>query len=247
MDGLAIDAQGRLLLTMPEGVARVDPGSGKLGWAVPLSGCRSAVLPRPDGSFLVIRGAAVLRWDGSGFMILAGGFTGNAVLLGGPDNEVWMLDYHGSPRLPDISTQRLTRLGGSLGQEQRYFVNGDIAACDGVWLAEHRFFLIGENRYVVVDVDKTTQVIAQHYERELKVRPHLRGTTRLGDQTIMFAGRPGTVYRQDEAGQITPVMRHNASDFRCELVAGPNNHVYLLTHLGEETASRPMIVAISGH
>ena len=34
-DGIAVDPDGRLLLTMPQGVVRADPGTGACDWAVP--------------------------------------------------------------------------------------------------------------------------------------------------------------------------------------------------------------------
>jgi hypothetical protein len=44
IDGVAVDAGGRLLLTMPEGIARVDLGTGVIDWAVPIPGCRRGAL-----------------------------------------------------------------------------------------------------------------------------------------------------------------------------------------------------------
>src|SRR5581483_2014723 len=51
-DGIAVDPDGRLLLTMPQGVVRADPGTGACDWAVPVPGCRGSALPCPDGSIL---------------------------------------------------------------------------------------------------------------------------------------------------------------------------------------------------
>jgi hypothetical protein len=36
VDGIAVDPDGRLLLTMPAGIARVDLRTGRLDWAVPI-------------------------------------------------------------------------------------------------------------------------------------------------------------------------------------------------------------------
>ena len=82
-DGIAVDPDGRLLLTMPQGVVRADPGTGACDWAVPVPGCRGSALPCPDGSILVTCGEAILRWDGRECHIVAGGFTGGTSLSPG--------------------------------------------------------------------------------------------------------------------------------------------------------------------
>ena len=90
---ITVDTQERLLLTTAAGIVRADLGSGALGWAAPIPGCRGSALQRADGSILVICGETVLRWDGHDCQILAGGFTGGTSLLLGPDGQEWVFDY----------------------------------------------------------------------------------------------------------------------------------------------------------
>lgn len=90
-DGIAVDRDSRLLLTMPQGVVRADPGTGASDWAVPVPGCRGSALPCPDGGVLVTCGEAILRWDGRECHIVAGGLSGGTSLLRGPDGQTWAL------------------------------------------------------------------------------------------------------------------------------------------------------------
>lgn len=62
VDGIAVDLDGRLPLTMPGGIVRVDPATAGLDWAVPIPNCRRNALALPDGSILVLQGTSVLRW-----------------------------------------------------------------------------------------------------------------------------------------------------------------------------------------
>jgi hypothetical protein len=96
VNGVAVDLDGRLLLTMLAGVALVDLGMGSVDWAVPIPGCRRNALPRADGSVLVVCGETVVRWDKNELQIVAGGFTGGMSLPRGPDDEVWVFDYKGA-------------------------------------------------------------------------------------------------------------------------------------------------------
>jgi len=50
VDGVTVGPSGRLLLTMPDGVAGVDLGAGVSDWAVPIPGCPAARSPWPTGA-----------------------------------------------------------------------------------------------------------------------------------------------------------------------------------------------------
>jgi hypothetical protein len=54
VDGVAVDPDGRLLLTMPAGIAQANLGTGSVDWAVPIPSCRHNALPLADGSILVV-------------------------------------------------------------------------------------------------------------------------------------------------------------------------------------------------
>jgi Holliday junction resolvase-like predicted endonuclease len=84
VDGIAVDVDGQLLLTWPEGIVRINPATGAADWAVPIPGCRRSALVLPDRSILVLNGSVVLRWHQADVQIVAGGFTGGSCLLRGP-------------------------------------------------------------------------------------------------------------------------------------------------------------------
>src|SRR5258708_11731454 len=98
VDGIAIDLDGQLLLTMPRGIGRGDPGTGTLDWAVPIPGCRRGALALPDRSILVLQGASVLRWAQDEVQIVAGGFTGGTGLLREADKHSVGFYFNGEHR-----------------------------------------------------------------------------------------------------------------------------------------------------
>jgi hypothetical protein len=243
--GLSLDERERLLLTMTEGIVRVDLGSGVLDWVVPLPGCRAAPLPRAVGNYLVIRGAAVLRWDGAAFHILAGGFTGNSALLVGPGDEVWVFDHQVKQGRPVGGTATMTRLGAALGSERRYRIDCDSPIYDAVWLEDHRLFLAADGHFAVIDLDATKKVEPDHFP--VASEPHLRGTIRLDEHAVMLAALHGSVYRYEDNGQVMPVVRHNTLGIGCELASGLDGHAYLLAHQGPPQACVPIVIALSGY
>lgn len=243
--GLSVDERERLLLTMPEGVVRVDLGSGVMDWVVPLPDCRAAPLPRAAGDYLVICGAAVLSWDGIAFRIRAGGFTGNSALLAGPGDEVWVFDHQVKQGRPVGGTATVTRLGAALGSEQRYRIDCDAPIHDAAWLDERRLFLAADGHFAVIDLDETTKVEPDHFP--VASEPHLRGTIRLDEHTVMLAALHGSVYRCEENGQVMPVVRHNTLGIGCELAPGSDSHAYLLAHQGQPQACIPIVIALSGY
>lgn len=243
--GLSVDERERLLLTVPEGVVRVELHSGMMDWVVPLPDCRAAPLARAVGNYLVIRGAAVLRWDGVAFHILAGGFTGNSALLTGPRDEVWVFDHQVKRGQPVSGTATVTRLGEALGSEQRYRIDCVAPIHDAVWLGERRLFLAADGHFAVIDLDETTKVDPDHFP--VASEPHLRGTIRLDEHTVMLAARHGSVYRYEDNGQVMPVVRHNTLGIGCELASGLGGRIYLLAHHGQPQACIPIVIALSGY
>jgi Holliday junction resolvase-like predicted endonuclease len=245
VDGIAVDLDGRLLLTMPSGIARVDPDTGALDWAVPIPGCRRDALALPDGSILVLQGTSVLRWAQNEAQIVAGGFTGGTSLLHGPDDEAWVFDYKGAERLQFGSAVTLTRLGTELGHEERYLIDFRAGIWNAVWLTGRRFYLAGDGHFGVVDLDVTTTVAID--DRLRSPHPDQRGATRLDDHTVLTASRHGTVYRIDvETGQNTCAARLDMLALGCDMAAGGDGSMYVLEHRGGPRAFVPIVVKLSG-
>jgi hypothetical protein len=245
VDGIAVDPDGRLLLTMPAGIAGVDLGTGRLDWAVPITGCRGHALALADRSILVLQGAAVLRWHEDDVQIVAGGFTGGTSLLPGSRGEVWVFDYKGAGWLKAGLAVTLTRLGAELGQEERHTIDFRAGIWSAVWLSGRRFYLAGDGHFGVVDLDQTTTVEID--DRLRSPHPDQRGSMRLNDQAVLTASRHGTVYRIDvESGQNTRVAKLDMLALGCDLAAGQADSAYVLEHRGGPRAFIPIVVRLSG-
>lgn len=245
VDGVAVGPDGRLLLTMPAGIAQVDLGTGSVDWAVPIPGCRHNAVPRADGSVLVICGETVLRWDKDELQIVAGGFTGGTSLLRGPDDEAWVFDYKGAGWLKAGLAVTLTRLGTELGQEVRHTIDFQAGIWNAVWLSGRRFYLAGDGHFGVVDLDQTTTVSID--DRLRSPHPDQRGATRLDQRTVLTASRHGTVYRIDvESGQSTCVARLDMLALGCDMAASQHDSVYVLEHRSGPRAFIPIVVKLAG-
>jgi Restriction endonuclease len=245
-DGIAVDARGRLLLTMPDGIIRADLSSSVLDWAVPVPGCRGSALPCADGSILVTCGEAILRWDGHVCQIVAGGLTGGTSLLPGPDGQEWAFDYKGAAWLQFGTSVTLTRLGREMGQEQRYAVDFQAGIWSAVWLSGRRFFLAGDGHFGVADLDNSAAVPID--DRLISPHPDQRGAMRIDDHTVMTATRHGTVYRIDvETGNSMLMARLDMLALGCDMASGANGRAYVLEHRGSPRAFIPVVVELSGY
>jgi hypothetical protein len=246
VDGIAVDSNGRLLLTMPQGIAQADVSSGASEWAVPIPGCRRSALPRPDGSILVICGETILRWDGSECQIVAGGFTGGTSLLGGPEGQAWVFDYKKPEWLQFGMSVTLTQLGDEMGQEERHAVDFHAGIWNAVWLSRHRFFLAGDGHFGVIDLDKTASVPID--DRLRSPHPDQRGAIRVDERTVMTATRHGTVYRIDvETGKSDLVARLDMLALGCDMASDDRGRAYILEHRGSPRTFIPIVVALSGY
>jgi hypothetical protein len=245
-DGITVDPDGRLLLTMPQGVVRADPGTGACDWAVPVPGCRGSALPCPDGSILVICGETVLRWEGRECHIVAGGFTGGTSLLRGPDGQAWVFDYKTAQWLQFGMSVTLTCLGTEMGQEQRNGVDFQAGIWNAVWLSGRRFFLAGDGHFGVVDIDKTPTVPID--DRLRSPHPDQRGAIRIDEHTVMTTTRHGTVYRIDvETGETELIARLNMLALGCDMTSDDHGRAYILEHQGSPRAFIPIVVTLSGY
>ena len=247
IDGVAVDAGGRLLLTMPEGIARVDLGTGVIDWAVPIPGCRRGALALADGSILVLHGAAVLRWHANAMEVVGGAFTGGTSLLPGPDGEAWVFDYKTAGWAGGHRAVTLTRLGTDprLGDEERHTIDFHAGIWSAVWLSGRRFYLAGDGHFGVVDLDRTETVAIDDQLRS--PHPDQRGSTRVDERTVLTASRHGTVYRIDvDSGLSTCEARLDMLALGCDMAAGPPGIAYVLEHRGSPRAFVPIVVGLSG-
>jgi Restriction endonuclease len=247
VDGVAVDPSGRLLLTMPDGIARVDLGSGVTDWAVPIPGCRRSALAVADGGILVLHGAAVLWWRDHGVEIAGGGFTGGTSLLPGPDGEAWVFDYKTAGWAGGDRAVTLTRLGTDLrlGDEERHTVDFRAGIWSAVWLSGRRFYLAGDGHFGVIDLGRDETVAID--DRLRSPHPDQRGSMRVDERTVLTASRHGTVYRIDVgSGLSTCVAGLDMLALGCDMAAGPPGIAYVLEHRGGPRAFIPIVVKLSG-
>lgn len=245
VDGIAVDREGQLLLTLPAGIARIDPASGRGDWAVPIPGCRSHPLALPDGSILVLRDAAVLRWHDDDVQIVSGGFTGGTSLLPGPSGGPWVFDYKAAGWLQFGRAITLTRLGPELGREARYSIDFQAGIWSAVWLSGRRFYLAGDGHFGVVDLDQSNTVEID--DRLRSPHPDQRGSMRVDDWTVLTASRHGTVYRIDvQTGQSTRMAQLDMLALGCDLAAGQPGSAYILEHRDGPRAFIPIVVRLTG-
>ncbi|MFF2618323.1 protein kinase [Kitasatospora sp. NPDC058046] len=154
--GLALAPDGRVLVTVDGGIIDLDPRTGVTRWYLALAGCDGPVLPRDDGSFLVVRGGAVLRWHEGLLSAVAGGFPPGARLVAGDRGEVWVLSGSGVTFGSGKGTLALTWIGLEAGRQVRYPIAFDAAVRSTVCLGRRRFLLAAGGHHAVVDLALST-------------------------------------------------------------------------------------------
>ncbi|MGY0466568.1 protein kinase domain-containing protein [Kitasatospora sp. cg17-2] len=154
--GLALARGGRVLVTVDGGIVDLDARTGATRWHVALPGCEGPVLPRDDGSILMMRGGAVLRWHEGALTAVTGGFPAGARLVAGDCGEVWVLSGSGVTLGSGEGTLALTWIGGEAGRQARYPIAFDAAVRSAVCLGRRRFLLAAGGHHAVVDLALST-------------------------------------------------------------------------------------------
>lgn len=177
--GLACLPDGHVLITCPDGLLEVDPGSGQTRWRLLLPGCHGGVLVRGDGAVLVMCGSALVRWHDGRLQVVAGAFEEGAVLLPGPDDEPWVLSGYGATFGAGEGTLALTRAGETVGDQLRYPITFNAAVRSALWLDGRRFFLAAPRRSRLGTRTAVLPLGRSHRPRRREAaRPHRLGALR---------------------------------------------------------------------
>ncbi|MFJ4680493.1 serine/threonine-protein kinase [Kitasatospora sp. NPDC088783] len=151
--GLADGGRGLLLVTCPDGVITLDPGSGATGWLLRTPGCEGPVLPTVGQAVLVLRDGCVLEFGEHRTRVLAGGFPAGARLVAGSGGEAWVLSGSGAELgVPGSGTLALTLVPDRAGQQARFPVTFDAQVYSAVCLRGREFLLCGGGHSAVVDL-----------------------------------------------------------------------------------------------
>ncbi|MFJ8203234.1 serine/threonine-protein kinase [Micromonospora chalcea] len=153
--GFTVDG-ARMLITTGEGVIEVDTLRGTAHWLLPLAGCSGSALASADGGILVRRGSAVVEWKDDVLTPIAGNLSDARMLLWGPGGQAWALCGNGAEL--GGAMLALVRLGGTVGDQQRYSISFNANVLSAVWLGNLRFFLGAEGHSAVVDLGRGTMV-----------------------------------------------------------------------------------------
>ena len=143
-------------MTRPDGLLAVDTARGHAHWHLALPGCHGAPVVRANGAVLVLCGSTLVRWHDGQLNAVAGGFEGGAVLLPGPDGELWVLSGSGVTLGTGQGTLALTRTGDQAGDHVSYPITFDASVRSALWLDRRRFFLTASGHSAVVDLARTT-------------------------------------------------------------------------------------------
>jgi Holliday junction resolvase-like predicted endonuclease len=151
--GIAVEPDGRLLVTLPAGMAEVDLEARSARWAQGPTWMDRNPHVDPAGRVWVLRGAAVARLDGSRLRVVAGGFGGASTLFAGPGGVPWVLDRSGAAVGPYDSGAQLVRINDQLGDEECWRLRLPAsAAMNAAALGADRFFVLGSGQSARVDL-----------------------------------------------------------------------------------------------
>jgi len=243
----AVD-DARVLVTTEDGIVEVDLKRGGTDWALPLAGCRGALLVRPDGAVLTLCNDAVVGWKGGVLTPLAGGFGDARALLTGPVGEPWALSGHGATFGTGTATLALTRLGAQPGQQQRHSVHFDADVRTAGWLSDLRFFLAAAGHSAVVDLARSSAVHDQDWIETPHPSPgHL---VVVDPQTVITASPdPGgvyaTIYRTNVSRRTSDLVCEVATNRVHGLAAGPSGRLLLLGDVRGNAVGTPHPVLIT--
>ncbi len=151
LNGLA-SHDGRLLVTVEDGVVELDLRRPRLRRRLELTACDGKSFVEGDGSLLVARQCGVVRHRGDMVEVAAGGYARTPIIVSGVDGRPWLLD-RSTTGWPGNQPGHLVAPGGFLGDDQRHSCQLPAANCaNACWMREDTFLVLGDGHSCVVDV-----------------------------------------------------------------------------------------------
>jgi Restriction endonuclease len=240
--GMARGRANTLLLTTPDGVVEVDPRSGATTWALALTECRGTPAIRPDGSVMAVCGHAAVNWGNRTLTVAGGGFSGQASLLHGPGDTIWVLDFSGQACL--------TRLNAGPGDQEPHQIAFPAHVQSAAWLDAQRFYLAADGHSAVVDLDLSRTVDRQAWIET--PHPEPLGVMATSATTVITAGRAGTgvrgvLYRTDLANRDAELIADLSVNATGNLVATGEGQAFLVADVrGNNLQPHPILIHLTG-
>lgn len=181
INGLA-SHEGRLLITVEDGVVELDPRRSRVRRRLELTACVGNAFGEQDGSVLVARRDGVVRHHPEALDVVAGGYTRTPMIVPGVDGVAWLLD-RSTTGWPGSQPGHLVALGSQLGDGTSTSCEFPAASCaNACWMREHTFFVLGDGHSCVVDVrtGASTWIVTP------VGRPH--GLIRLNETWVLATG-----------------------------------------------------------
>lgn len=117
--GIAELSPGKVLVTLNEGIFKLDINKESIDVWLPVPGCSRNVLVGPDDITYFVRKAGIARLEHNQFSIVSGGFAGNVCLFSGEADDVWAF-ANGYDRSVNGIAPVVARLGQAPGNEEVY-------------------------------------------------------------------------------------------------------------------------------
>jgi hypothetical protein len=240
----AAHRRGHVWITCAEGVVDVAAATGRSSWVFSGEGCRGTPIAGSDGSCVLLRDYAVIRWHAGSIAILGGAFTGRTELLAGPDGTIWVFDHTGHMHDRLVT---LTRLDAQLGSHSEWTIESDPAPWTAAWLGEgRRFYLAGGGYSAAVDLDVSPVVDREHWR--VSPQPGPQAPLVENARNIVAASYEdrvrGSVYRIDPRdGSNTKLVTLAVNSVQG--MTGARDTAYVLADVrGNDAAPRPVLIRL---
>lgn len=223
--GIAVDPDGRVLVTTDQGILAVDIATRGVRWAAPVSQCHRHAMVQPDGSVLFTRRHGVGRFADGEVTVVGGGLFGETGLAAHPDGTAWA--FASGDTKPRLGAS-VSRLGQRLGDEQRHGLpNPAASAITCAWVDDKDLVTVGPEVLI-------TTVGADKSRKHQSGQAHPTAMASLGDGTIVTVENGGalgrTQLRSGEYHHLADLDLQSASPAIC---AEPAGSLLIATHYGD--------------